>query len=244
MWRPLRLGKFDNTCSGNSQMSVNDSVDRKQPSSWNKFRLLVRRIRILPLAFALATGILIGHFSSAEPSDYTQLSELRVQLDMNSCISSRLAIIAAPQPQKEDLRELTDQCFTMLRSQGLVNDYQLRRLTFIQQFYANKILLWMVVLITLSGLVLAGLQLGMSYDLAVRNVVDFGRPSELILKKDEIVLRSSVTGMFILCASFAFFMGYVLYVYKYQEVNVDSVKMISPELLGKMLPHGGMGPPP
>jgi hypothetical protein len=81
----------------------------------------------------------------------------------------------------------------------------------------------MVVLITISGVALAGLQLAASYRLAVIRGTEFATASELVLNKSgDLVLKSSVTGLFILIISFAFFLVFVLYVYDIKERRIES----------------------
>ena len=77
-----------------------------------------------------------------------------------------------------------------------------------------------MVIITISGVVLAAVQLIASYKLASTGRAEFAQTSELMLQRDRVLLKSSVTGLLILTASFAFFFVYVVWVYTIREVNL------------------------
>ena len=112
-------------------------------------------------------------------------------------------------------------CYDKVYLQSQLNEFTIRRLVFQSQYISDLVLLWMVVFITLAGVILSGLQLFTSYQLAkgghtIEEPIEFsadqgGKPSvaagsSLVIEKGKIALRSSVTGLFILIISFAFFM--------------------------------------
>lgn len=103
----------------------------------------------------------------------------------------------------------------------LASDAQvIRNENFRIQIYENIVLLWMVVAITVSGVLLAGLQLLGSYRLAQAGRGSFAADqTEITYKPDNVVVRSSVIGLVILIVSFAFFIVFVRYVYMLQEVG-------------------------
>jgi hypothetical protein len=102
----------------------------------------------------------------------------------------------------------------------------------------DRVLLWMVVIITISGVLLAGLQLMASYKLAISGRQQFGDSSDLLLQHDKITLKSSVTGLFILVISFAFFIIFVFEVYTIKENKSDSTATSPIDV------RGGLGTPP
>jgi len=125
-----------------------------------------------------------------------------------------------------------------------LNDFQIRRLKFIQQGYDERVLLWMVVVITLSGVFLAGLQLVGSYRLAAAaGRTDIEQSGEIALQRDRISLKSSITGLFILLVSFAFFYVFVIEIVPLKEVNTDAQLSRQPPEVHKFS-SGGLGPPP
>jgi hypothetical protein len=93
----------------------------------------------------------------------------------------------------------------------------------------------MVVLITLSGVSLAGLQVLASYKLAA---VGRGQleTSELNLARDKLSLKSSIAGLFILIISFAFFYVFVFEIYKIHPVDPDgkNANASPPAYVGQM----------
>ena len=123
----------------------------------------------------------------------------------------------------------------------MLSDFAIRRLDFFQQYRANGVFMLLVVVVTVSGVVLAGVQLWASYQLAAANktLPDVGN-GEMILRGNQLVLRSSITGLFILLISFCFFLVFVLYVYRL-ETPADN-HSIPPTI--PTLSMGGLGPPP
>jgi hypothetical protein len=203
----------------------------------NRWRSLPGLI-VLPTAAGLATGLLLGYFAS-------DLSIAR-QPDlpsMNQCISETLSRFGQNTPTSaESLRDARDHCYSSIQAQGLVNDFGYRKMAFLQQYRANGVLMWMVVIVTLSGVLLAGLQLWASYKLA-----DAGKTSspadqgELSWQRDRLVLKSSITRLFILLISFCFFLVFVFYVYRLEAAPDAEGLMRRPVLTS---PIDGLGPPP
>jgi hypothetical protein len=64
--------------------------------------------------------------------------------------------------------EVAEHCYRLLNGGYLLSDFKIRRLKFFQQKYDEVVMLWMVVVITLSGVVLAGMQL------AINRIGNFG----------------------------------------------------------------------
>ena len=148
--------------------------------------------------------------------------------DLPGCVKSNLAAI---QPSKVDnalLKETSAVCYSQIHGQGLLNDFQIRRLKFLQQAYDERILLWMVVGITISGVILAALQLLASYHLALAGQGNLGDTGEVSLERSKISLKSSVTGLFILVFSLAFFTIFVFEIYKIKEIDADGRRSEAP----------------
>ncbi|WP_210253750.1 hypothetical protein [Bradyrhizobium sp. S69] len=101
----------------------------------------------------------------------------------------------------------------------LVDEENIRKDNFVFQRRENIILLFMVVVITLSGVALAGLQLLASYKLAVLGRGELSGGGEISYSKDAVSFKSSVVGLVILFVSFAFFMVFVLDVYTLRETT-------------------------
>jgi hypothetical protein len=186
------------------------------------------------VAFALGVGLgSRGH----EP----RLEALPAPPSMDQCMKDTVASLDLKQaPTTEVLEQVRGHCYALIQSQGLLRDYLVREIYFIQQYRANAVLMWMVVAVTFAGVALAALQLMASLQLASGKGTPVG-DQQLIVKRDQIVLKSSVTGLFILLISFAFFLTYVIYVFRFQTPDDHSLRNV---LSGPTLPMGQLGYPP
>src|ERR1700720_2361696 len=163
----------------------------------------------------LVIGLLLGYFASDLP-----IGKQPDLPSMSQCIADTVnALGQNASTTPETFREARDHCYSLIRSQGLLSDFAYRKITFLQQYRANGVLMWMVVIVTLSGVLLAGLQLWASYRLAAANKTSLhSAQAELSLQRDRLVLKSSITGLFILLISFCFFLVFVFYVYRLEVV--------------------------
>jgi hypothetical protein len=195
----------------------------------------------LVLAFVAALSLVVGLFLGSSGSN-SQLVEFAKPPSMSDCMTGTLRVLDLKQsPTSDNLRQVVEHCYSLLRSDGLLRDFAIRELTFAQQYRANGILMWLVVIITLSGVLLAAVQLIASYRLAEASKAIFAGSQEIAIKRDQLVLKSSVTGLFILLLSFAFFLAFVFYVYRIEKPEDSSPR--SPQE-SPTLPMGGLGPPP
>lgn len=192
-------------------------------------------VALLTGAFLFLIGLFAGR-SSVGPPTFVETSS------MSQCTSDRLSQIGTKQPVTPDmLREVAGFCYSVARSEGLLRNFAILNLGFIQQYRSNEILLWMVVIITLSGVALAGIQVNAAYRLAEKNNQVPATNDEITLQRDRIVLKSSITGIFILILSFAFFLVFVLYVYRFEQPKDEDA--VTPQTQ-VTLPSGGLGDPP
>lgn len=165
---------------------------------------------------ALFVGCILGYIFHSYTSDkYSFLSNSE---RVSSCLDS------ATNLKDETVNHINNAlsfCYRKIWYQGALDDYNVRRIIFQNQYIADIVLLWMVVVITLSGVCLAALQLYTSYELSKLRAGEVGGPAELAsslgIEKGKVVLKSSVTGLFILVISFAFFYIYVILVYKIND---------------------------
>jgi hypothetical protein len=121
-----------------------------------------------------------------------------------------------------ELSNLNSLCYGLSGSQLFIDEEIIRRDNFVFQRFENAILLVMVVAITLSGVVLAGLQLFASYKLAIHGKGELASGGEISYSKDSISFKSSIVGLVILAVSFAFFLVFVFYVYDLKEGKDNS----------------------
>ena len=169
-------------------------------------------------AVVLAGGVLLFISSPKSPS------ESPVSLDegmkLNQCQIATLELI---KPDKMDLTlliQVSNFCYSRVYEEDTLGDFNVRKSSYIQQQLDTWVLLWMVVAITLSGVVLAGLQLLAAYRLASVGQSEFqsgGQAGEVRFDAKSVSVKSSVTGLLILTVSFAFFIVYVKWVYPLNE---------------------------
>jgi hypothetical protein len=115
----------------------------------------------------------------------------------------------------------------------IVEEQQNRDSNLVLQKSENVVLMWMVVVITISGVILAGLQLYASFELAKKGKSAFLTGNEITVNKDSVVIQSSVIGVIILSISFAFFMVFVVKVYKIEEMTLSTVQSLTGGNVGR-----------
>jgi hypothetical protein len=109
-------------------------------------------------------------------------------------------------------------CYSTILSQLKIDQEKILRDNYLFQRNENVVLLYMVVLITLSGVALAGLQLLASYELAKVGRGELAGGGEINYSAQQgVSFKSSVVGLMILALSFAFFLVFILYVYSFQD---------------------------
>ena len=194
------------------------------------------------VGLAAVAGLLVGLLLAYSVADFP-VAKQPDPPSMSQCVADTVNTLGRNTSiTPEILREARDHCYSFIRAQGLLSDFAYRKMNFFQQYRANGVLMWMVVIVTLSGVVLAGLQLWASYKLAAANKsLLHSDQGELSLQRDRLVLKSSITGLFILLISFCFFLVFVFYVYRL-EATADANDSVSRPIITS--PMNGLGPPP
>ena len=123
------------------------------------------------------------------------------------------------------------------------NDFAVRREKFVRQELDERVNLWLVVVITLSGVLLSAVQLLMSYKIALSGKEYWNSDATFAIKQGEMSFKSSVTGLAILAMSLAFFVVYVGWIYPNKDVGA-TLGLPDPYPTGQQLPPGGLGLPP
>jgi hypothetical protein len=113
-------------------------------------------------------------------------------------------------------------CYQQAFEEDSLTDFGIRKSAYLNQQVQTPVMLWMVVAITLSGVVLAGIQILAAYRLASAGKAAFEQGGQLSIESNKISLSSSVTGVLILVVSLAFFFIFVKYVYLIQEVHLGT----------------------
>jgi hypothetical protein len=166
----------------------------------------------------------------------------------------RMGAISLIKPERVDLQflaHISDFCYGQVRGEDLLGDFYIRKRSFVQQQSDTGVLLWMVVAITISGVLLAGFQLLAAFRLANAGRGDFTQGGELSLDQKSISLKSSVTGVTILTISLVFFITYVKWIYPIRtqmDPEVAATNANAPMAMSSNIPItlgvGGVGVAP
>lgn len=186
---------------------------------------------VIALAFLVGAWFFIREFNAAD--------QQAVEVFLNGptiekCLAGDMEKVKPEKIEPALLLTMANNCSLRIAQQNFATDALLRRVKLVQQIGDGRVMLWMVVVITLSGVVLAGVQLLASYRLATIGRESLNQSMEFTVEKDKVALKSSVTGLFILLISFAFFLVFVQQIY--------TVTYVDPDATGKM--SGGLGAPP
>ena len=121
-------------------------------------------------------------------------------------------------------------CYEKIRHQHNLNNHTVDRYTYQHQHLADFIVMWMVVGLTGSGVFLAAYQIISSSIIFGENNLSTSideNASIISIEKGKLYFKSSVTGLFILVISFAFFYIYTIYVYKISSPDGTPQKILT-----------------
>jgi hypothetical protein len=153
-------------------------------------------------------------------ADLRPVTQMTEAAGVNSCMDRYAASpIDDKAAQINLLWSVYSLCDAMTSRKLLYEEQVIRNENFVFQRYENTIIMLMVVSITISGVILAGLQLFASYKLASAGKAAFEQAGEVTLDSHSMAVKSSVVGVIILAISFAFFLVFVLYVYTFIPVS-------------------------
>jgi hypothetical protein len=145
---------------------------------------------------------------------------------MTTCVDRISKQVQAAGNTHDALWDAAGLCQTMIEAQRVSDEQLIRADSFVFQRGENTVLMWMVVIITVAGVALAGVQLWASYKLALAGRGELVQGGSVDLSKDRLAVQSSVVGVIVLGISFAFFLVFVLFVYTIQ--NGDQPKNQGP----------------
>jgi hypothetical protein len=198
----------DNKESENKERRRQVEPEGQIVPAWLSMPVMLGLVIILATA-GLVTGILAWNSGSSQPTS------VQLPASISECVPDTLKLISNGELPTPDIVKFSkEHCYSLIRSQELLNNFYIIDLGYAQQYRTNPVLLWLVVGVTISGVILAALQLLASYQLAISRFHEMDGGGEMSLKRDQIALKSSVTGLFILLMSFAFFLVFVFYVYR------------------------------
>lgn len=147
--------------------------------------------------------------------------EIPTTHSISTCVEKR----ATPAIQTANMplaREHLTICIEEVSRHLELNDFQIRRMKFMSQYYAEKVSLWMVVFVTVAGVFLSAFQLWTSYTIARSSAGAGTDAHEVTLETGRIIVKSSAIGLMVLFTSLAFFLVFVINVYKLDEVKQET----------------------
>lgn len=133
--------------------------------------------------------------------------------------SARLLKMAGQTPTLELIDRASRICDHMTASAYNSRTLEANARIYEGQLAQNTVMLWMVVAITLGGVVLAAAQLWATYRLALSGKGGLADGGEISVEAKRLAVRSSVVGVIILALSLIFFTIYVLYVFRINTVE-------------------------
>lgn len=162
-------------------------------------------------------------------------------------------------PDKIDLQLLAGihgLCYARVNEEDVLAEFGIRRSAFINQQSETGILMWLVILITLSGVILAAVQLVAGFRLALVGKAAFEQGGQISLEANKLSVSSSVTGVLVLAVSLCFFYIFSKEIYLIRingdNSSVPPVKSItsnldmksgwdpnSPQAIPQLSPHFG-----
>jgi hypothetical protein len=172
-------------------------------------------------SFALASlAVVIGAWTVSKSYISHTALELNEPKRVAECRQGILAELRAAKTPL-DLKSLAGVhglCYAEVNEEDMLDDYGIRSSAYLNQQLQTTILLWMVVAITFSGVILAGVQLVAGYRLASAGKAGFDVGGSVGVEKDKLSVSSSVTGVLILAISLLFFYVFVHDVYLIKEL--------------------------
>lgn len=152
---------------------------------------------------------------------------------MSTCRENAVKVLKLEKIDVTNLHQISDLCYTEIRREYLLGNYNIHRYNVIKQQFQTIIVMWMVVAITLSGVFLSGMQLLGAYRIASTGQGQLAESSDLSIERGKISLKSSVTGLMILSVSLAFFIVYVKWVYSLTPDSYTS-EATSPSVISSL----------
>lgn len=178
--------------------------------------------------------------------------------EVMTCKSDVLAQIGTKQIDMALEDQIANHCIGLISNSYSIADYDVRRNAFSEQANEQHYVLWLVIVITCSGIFLTALQLWSALNLSVASGMQVEAGGSAEISNGKLSIQSSVAGLIILTLSFAFFLTYMTVVYPIRETDAVSKRpptaIVVPNSSGPPIglsapiPIGGQGrsemPPP
>jgi hypothetical protein len=170
------------------------------------------------MTFVVALRAVPRSYVSSKPLELDQTKR------MTECRDRLQRLINPKVVDLQTLGGIHGLCYAEVNEEDTLAEFGIRRSAFLNQQLQTPVMLWLVVSITVSGVLLAAIQLLAGYRLALAGKAAFDQGGKLDFDKSKISLSSSVTGLLILVISLAFFYIFVTQVYLIKEVGIAPIK--------------------
>lgn len=138
---------------------------------------------------------------------------------VDKCEQATSTALSSRSRDIQTIDAISAHCLTLVSSVYRLEDYDVRRSAFYEQYSETTFLLWLVICITVSGIILAAVQLVTAYRLSIALGENVGEQTQLTIDTKRLSVRSTVSGLIILAMSFAFFLVYVIYIYPLEDTG-------------------------
>jgi hypothetical protein len=178
----------------------------------------VWRTLFLGAAFIILIGCLSAILLSVRAPHTTSVPPIDRVASISQCVEHFAPSLKAVESGASDMTGAFTLCYNITAAALLADEQFNRNENLAFQMSENVVLMWMVVIITVSGVLLAGLQLFASYRLASVGKGTLSDGGTLRLENGSVIVQSSVVGVIILAISFAFFTIFVRDVYAITQI--------------------------
>jgi hypothetical protein len=154
------------------------------------------------------------------------------ELRIAACKNETITILKPGALDIQTLADVYGVCSARVNSEDVLSEAGIRRNAFLIQQSETTTLMWMVVIITVSGVVLAGMQLITSFKLSLLGKAppDAGS-STFSADAHQLSVSSSVSGIMVLAISLCFFYIFTREIYAIRGVEADK-QTSAPTLTG------------
>jgi|GEM_PF-4385355 len=140
--------------------------------------------------------------------------------EIESCMARTLPANIAPAERLSAVERTAQICAGLAMDARRLDEQEATNAIYANQIVQNRILLFMVVFLTLAGVLLSALQLWASYKLAAQGRGQLAEGGDISLSGGSIAVKSSVVGVVILALSLGFFVVFATEVYRLRPIDV------------------------
>jgi hypothetical protein len=188
---------------------------------------------------SIITSLITVRMHTSEPAKPPAENYRLLNIELADCIDHTIKMTEGTKLELTKYTDVWRLCENQMFDQLLLNDFTIRRQKFEANTLDERVNLWLVVAITLSGVFLSAMQLAMSYRLAQIAKTDLAGNNELVVEQGKLSLKSSVTGLLIMALSLIFFVIYVKWIYQNFDVVTQKPDNLNAFPFGKLVPGGG-----